>query len=48
MAADGSINSEEIDDAQTREALVEEFWISEEAVEALPQDEPGGPEVAIA
>ena len=48
VAADGSVTSEEIDDAQTREALVEEFGISEEAVEALPQDGPGGPEVAIA
>ncbi len=48
VAADGSINAEEVDDAQTREALVEEFRISEEAVEALPQDEPGGPEVVIA
>jgi len=48
VAADGSSTSEEIDDAQTREALVEEFGISEEAVDALPEDEPGGPEVAIA
>ena len=47
VAADGSINSEEVDDEQTREALVEEFGISEEAVEALPQDEPGEPEVAL-
>jgi N-hydroxyarylamine O-acetyltransferase len=48
VAADGSLTSEEVDDAQTREALVEELGISEEAVDALPKDEPGGPEVAIA
>lgn len=48
VAADGSIASEEVDDAQTREALVEEFGISEEAVDALPKDEPRGPDVAIA
>ena len=48
VAADGSIASEEVDDAQTREALVEECGISEEAVDALPKDEPGGPDVAIA
>jgi len=48
VAADGSIISEEVDDAQTREALVEELGISAEAVDALPKDEPGGPEVVIA
>jgi len=47
VAADGSITSEEVDDAQTREALVEDFGISEEAVDALPKDEPGGLEVTI-
>ena len=48
VARDGSITCEEVDDAQAREALVEELGISEEAVDALPKDDPGGPEVAIA
>ena len=48
VAADGSLTSTEVDDTQTREVLVEEFGISEEAAHALPEDEPGGGEVTIA
>jgi len=43
VAADGSLTSVELDDALVREALVEEFGISEEAVYALPKDDPDAP-----
>ena len=41
VAQDGSVTTSEVDDVQTRDALITEFGISEEAVVALPEDEPG-------
>jgi hypothetical protein len=40
---DGSVTSVDVDDALARQALVEEFGISEEAAYALPRDEPDTP-----
>jgi arylamine N-acetyltransferase len=42
VAADGTMTKTEINDAERRRVLVEEFGISEEIVEALPADVSGG------
>lgn len=42
VAADGAFTKTEIADAERKSALVDEFGLSEEIVEALPPDDPGG------
>jgi len=43
VARDGSVTSVDVDEALARQALVEEFGVSEEAAYALPRDEPDTP-----
>jgi N-hydroxyarylamine O-acetyltransferase len=42
VAADGTLSKTELTPAERRRALIEEFGLSEEIVEALPPDVPGG------
>ena len=42
IAADGAMNKSEITDTERKRMLVDEFSLSEEIVEALPPDVPGG------
>ena len=42
VAADGAVTKTEITDAERKAALVDELGLSEEIVEALPPDVPGG------